>query len=84
MEKVSVTTARENISELINRAAFGNERAVFTRQQKEVAALVPMSDLALLNELERLIDVEEAKKAIEEGKEKGMITLDDLRKDLGV
>jgi prevent-host-death family protein len=85
MRQYTTGEARDRFSEVVNEAAFGAHRVVLTRHGKTVAAVVPMSDLELLNELERLIDVEEARKALIEAKEgKNTITLKDLKKKLGV
>ena len=75
--------ARDNFAELVSKAAFGAQRVVITRHGKTAAAIVPISDLELLNELERMIDVEEARKALIEA-QTGTISLKDLKKQLGV
>lgn len=80
--KYTTGEARDRFSEVVNEAAFGAERVILTRHGKDVAALVPISDLELLYELERLIDVEEARKALAEAKAKGTTTLEDLKKEL--
>jgi len=63
MTKISTADARDQLSEMINRAAYGKERIVLTRRGKALVALVPLDDLKLLEELEEQIDLEEAKKA---------------------
>jgi prevent-host-death family protein len=85
MRQYTTGEARDRFSEVVNEAAYGAHRIVLTRHGKTVAAVVPMSDLELLNELERIIDVEEARKALVEAKEgKNTITLSDLKKKLDV
>lgn len=49
MSEVALTEMREQLGELVNRAAYKDERIVLTRHGKAVAALVPV---ALLPELE--------------------------------
>lgn len=83
MRQYTTGEARNNFSELVNEAAYGAHRVVLTRRKKPVAAVVPISDLELLNELERIIDVEEARKALLEA-QSGSISLKDLKKQLGV
>ncbi len=83
MRQYTTGEARDNFSELVNEAAYGAKRVVLTRHGKNVAAVVPISDLELLNELERIIDFEEARKALKEAKS-GSISLMDLKKQLGV
>jgi len=45
----------ERFSEIVNKAAFGGKRTVISRNGKEVAAVIPIADLHLL---ERLIEAE--------------------------
>ncbi|HEX9883311.1 MAG TPA: type II toxin-antitoxin system Phd/YefM family antitoxin, partial [Desulfobaccales bacterium] len=63
MSKVSTVEARERFSDILNRAAFGKERVVLTRRGKELAAVVPIEDMRLLEELENYMDVEAARQA---------------------
>ncbi len=76
---MQMTTAklRSNLSEAVNRAAYGGERIVLNRRGKPVAALVPIADIELLEELENEADIRAARKA---RKEKGGITLEGYRK----
>jgi prevent-host-death family protein len=83
MREYTTGEARNRFSEVINEAVFGDERVVLTRHGKKIAAVVPLSDLELLTELERLIDIEEARKAIAEGKTEGLTSLHDLKKEFG-
>lgn len=69
--KISTTTAREEFSEIVNRAAFGKERVVLTRHGKGLVAVVPVEDLEVLEALEDRLEVEAAEKAIAEAEEKG-------------
>jgi len=81
---VSTVKAREQLSTVINRAAFGKERIVLTRRGKEVAAVVPIEDMKLLEELEDRIDLEEARAALAEAKLKGTISWEKIKADLGL
>lgn len=81
MPKVSTVKARDEFSEVINRAAYGKERIVLTRRGKEIVAVVPIEDARLLDELEDRIDLEEARQAL---KESGTIPWKKLKKDLGL
>jgi prevent-host-death family protein len=42
---------------LINEAAYGGQRIVLTRHGKNIAAIVPISDLEMLHELEQILNV---------------------------
>jgi len=81
---ISTVKAREQLSTVINRAAFGKERVVLTRRGKEVAAVVPIEDVKLLEELEDRIDLEEARIALAETKSKGTIPWEKIKADLGL
>lgn len=84
MIKYTTGEARKRFSEVVSEAAYGKQRVVLTRNGKEIAALIPISDLQVFHELERLIDVNDAKKALSNLKTEGAITLDDLKKELGI
>lgn len=81
MSKVSTVEARERFSDIINRAAFGKERVVLTRRGKELAAVVPIEDMRLLEELENYMDVEAARQAL---KEEGTIPWEKVKAELGL
>ena len=59
MIEVRVSEARRELSEHINRVAFGNERIVLTRHGKGVVALVSVEDAEYLEQLERGEDAED-------------------------
>ena len=52
MIEVRVSDARRDLSEHINRVAFGDERIVLTRHGKGVVALVSVADAEYLERLE--------------------------------
>jgi len=80
--KISTADARKNFSNIVNRVTFGKESIILTRRDKEVAALVTMDELRLLQELEDRIDVTDAMKAINEPGED--ISAEQLWKKLGL
>ena len=88
MTTVTTKEARDQLSELVNRAAYGKERIVLTRRGKGVAALVPLDDLLALERmmcrLEDQSDIEAAQKALEEAKRKGTISWDRVKEELGL
>ncbi len=84
MAKVSAAEARNEFSDIINRASFGKERIVLTRRGKELAAVVPIEDLELLERLEDQLDLEDARAALKDVKKKGTISWDKLKADLGL
>ena len=86
MATVPISKAREHLSELGNRVAFGGERVVVERRGKHLFALVSMEDMQLLEELEDRHWAEEGKKAVEEFERSGekSIPLESLKRDLGL
>ena len=52
-ETVTVTQARAEFAELMNRAAYGGERIVVTRHGRPIGALVSAADLERLQQLDR-------------------------------
>ena len=66
LTKISSAEARKKFSNIVNRVAFGKESIILTRRGEELAALVAMDELRLLQELEDRIDIADAMKAIKE------------------
>jgi prevent-host-death family protein len=84
MTEVSTAEARDRLSELVNRAAYGGERVILTRRGKALAAVVPIEDVALLEELEERVDLAEAREALNEARTLGTLSLQSLKTDLGL
>lgn len=82
MRNLSAGEARENFAEIVNEAAYGATRTVLLKHKKPVAAVVPIADLELLQALEELIDVHEAKAALDEARVIGTKPLDQLMAEL--
>lgn len=82
----TVTTAevRENLSEILNRAAYGQERIVVTRHGKALVAVVPIADLEELERLEDEIDREEILRSLESIEEEGTIPWEQVRAEAGL
>jgi antitoxin Phd len=64
--KLSTADVRKNFSNIVNRVSFGKESIILTRRGEDIAALVAMDELRLLQELEDRIDIADAIKAIKE------------------
>jgi len=62
-ERISTVEARERLSEIVNRAAFGKERVILSRRGKALVAVVPLEDLAILEDLEQKADLDAYRKA---------------------
>jgi len=82
MTRLTASQLREDLATAINKVAFGGERIVLQRNNKDVAALVSVEDFNLLRELEDRTDLAEIKKAL---KEPGTnIPWKDIKKELGI
>jgi prevent-host-death family protein len=87
LTRLNVFKARDEFPEVVNRAAYGKERTIVSRRGKDLAAVIPIDDLHLLErlaqeEMDRL-DLEDARVALKEAGEKGTIPLRDLMRKLG-
>lgn len=66
MFEIGVTDARDQLGELVNRAAYSDERIVLTRHGRAVAALIPMAVLHELEDAEDAADLAAARTAVTE------------------
>ena len=88
MTTVTTKEARDQLSELVSRAAYGKERIVLTRRGKGVAALVSLEDLLALEQMVRRLedqaDLEAANKALGEAKRMGTVPWEKVKEELGL
>jgi prevent-host-death family protein len=75
--------AKEQFPDLINRVAHSKERIILTRRGKEIAAIIPIEDLTLLQESQDNQDLRDAIEALKEARQVGTITLEKLKEDAG-
>jgi prevent-host-death family protein len=80
MERLTISEAREDFAETVNRVAYRGERIVLHRREKDIVAIIPMEDLSFLEELEDKLDVEAAREALAESDER--VPYDEARKEL--
>ena len=81
---VSVADARSDLAELLNRVAYGKERLVITRHGRELAALVPVEDLQLVNRLRRFVARKDVARALAELDAGKAPSWEQLREELGL
>jgi len=86
MTKLAASQARDAFADTLNRVAYRGERIVLRRRGKDLAAIIPLEDLKLIEQREDEIDVREAKKALAEMRRKGEkpIPYETVRKRLGL
>ena len=64
--KVTTADARNNFADIVNKVAYGKEPIILTRRGQDIAALVSIEELELLQQIEDHIDIEDAKQALAE------------------
>lgn len=82
MDRIPASEARLQFAEIVNKVAFGGERILLHRHGKDVAALVPVADLELLEELENRMDFDAARAALSEKQPR--VHWKKLKKELGL
>ena len=79
---ITTADARKNFADIVNTVAYGKEPVVLTRRGQEIAALVSIEELQLLQKIEDHIDIEDAKIALDEPGEN--ISADEFWNKLGL
>jgi prevent-host-death family protein len=77
--KLSISTARNGFADILNKVSYQGERIIFQRRGKDIAAIVPIDDLMLLEELEDRFDLEAIRLALAEP---GTVPLEELKREL--
>lgn len=89
MVHIPVSEFKNEIAEILNRVIYAGERVLLQRHGKDVAALVSMKELEILERIEEMedeIDLKEALKALKDiksGKDK-VVAWDDVKKEFGL
>jgi prevent-host-death family protein len=81
MTTMSVSEARQGFAEVVDRVKIG-ERVVLEKNGRKVAAIVSVEDLELLRRMEERVDLDEARKALAEAEEKGLVSWKKIKADL--
>jgi prevent-host-death family protein len=84
MASISVSKARLEMKDLVNRVAYGKERIYLTSHDNKMAVLVPVEDIEALEAMEDLHDVRIAEERISLSEKEGILTSKELRKRLGI
>lgn len=80
---INTADAKEQFTDLVNQVAHNKERILLTRRGKEIAAIIPIEDLKLLLATQDKHDLREATESLKESREKGTLTLDELKDKVG-
>lgn len=85
MTRMSMAEARKEFAEVVNRAAYRRERTVVTRHETDVAAVISIDELRLLDALieryEDEQDIADAREALLEARE-NRVAWDALKREL--
>ncbi len=79
---ITTADARKNFADIVNKVAYGKEAIILTRRGQEIAALISMDELRLLQQIEDHMDIEDAKKSLAEPGDN--ISAQDFWKQLGI
>jgi prevent-host-death family protein len=80
---ITTAEAKETFFDLINQVSHDKERIILTRRGKEIAAIIPLEDLQLIENLQNKSDLQAAIDSLKETREQGSISLEELKKDIG-
>ena len=86
MTHLDASQACHDFSDTLERVSLGKERIVLQSQGQDVAVLVPIEDLSLLEQLEDLADIKAAEAAEAEAAARGEATIpwEEARQQLGL
>ena len=82
--KLTVGQVRDQFSDALNQVAYRGDRIIIERRGKDVAAVVPIEDLELLQLLEDRVDLESARIALAEVEAEGTVSWDEMKGELGL
>lgn len=81
---INTVDAKEQFTDLINRVAHNNERIILTRRGKEIAVIIPIEDLAVLQDSQDKHDLHDAIEALKEARNAGTTSLEKLKEEAGM
>ena len=84
MVRLEAAAARDAFADVVNKVAYGDERVVITRRGKPVVAMISLRDLHLLELLEDHLDIEIARKALADPKNRKRIPWEKVKAELGL
>ena len=84
MHSIPFSEARAHLTEVVNNITYKGKRFVLTKNGKQVAAFIPIEDLALLEELEDTVDLKAAKRAKKALQKEKTVPWKETKKHLGL
>lgn len=87
MASISVTKARADMKNIINRAVYAGEKTYLTSYDKTVAVVIPSKEFEYLEKLREKMedeeDIRDAEIALSNYEKNGGISLEEMKKLLG-
>ncbi len=83
MATVTAAQLKNVIGEVLNQVQFRHERVMLTRKGQPAAAIIPIEDLRLLEQLEDRLDVEEIERILADESDE-WVSLEQAEKELGL
>ncbi len=83
MTTVTAGRLKNVIGEVLNKVQFNGERVILSRKGEPAAAIIPIADLRLLEELEDRLDVEEIERVLAD-KSDEWLTVEEAERELGL
>lgn len=84
MARVNSAEAKKQSGRILARTARTKRRVMVTSRGKDVAAVVPIEDVQLLEEIEDRLDLDEARAALTNVKREGTVVWKKIKWDLGL
>ncbi len=84
MINLTVSEFRNKIADIINTVGIRGDRVMLSRNGKDIAAMIPIEDLRMLEALENKLDVLLAKEALDEHAGDDFIPWEEIRVRYGL
>jgi prevent-host-death family protein len=84
MQRIAASDARQGFAQLLNRTGYAGDRVILEKHGRELAAVVPVVDLIMLELLENQLDISATRASVTAALKDGSTSLDDLRSELGL
>ncbi len=84
MTRVNTAEAKKNLGRILHRTALTKRRVVVTSRGKDLAAVVPIEDMKLLEDIEDRLDLDDARKALAHAEREGTVAWEKIKRDLGL
>jgi prevent-host-death family protein len=84
VRKYTVTEARQQFKDVVDSVVYTRQPAIVTKHGGETVAVVPYDLLEIFTRIEALVDLDKARKSLDDFESNGGTTLENLKKELGL